>query len=129
MRMQGMRFAVLLALAVMLPACAGGSGSTARQARAQSRYSHTLHDRFYEAWQQPPTVGATYGKVSVPVDVEINARGRIVSFALVRPSGYPRIDASIRAVRGRVRRVPPPPGLAEGATFRLRINFDLDVKR
>ncbi len=94
---------------------------------AQSHYSHELHSRFYEAWQQPSVVSAPRGKVSVPVDVEIDWRGRVNRFVLVKPSGFPRIDASVRAVRNRVRQVPAPPGQPKGTMFHLRINFDLDV--
>lgn len=88
-----------------------------------------LHSRFYEAWVQPASVGAASGKVSVPVDVVVDHDGRVLQFNIVRPSGYPRIDASIRAVRTRVRRVAPPPSTTARDLFRLRIFFELDVKR
>ena len=112
------------AVALLFGACAGGGN---RASSPPGRYSHSLHDRFYEAWVQPEMVGAPRGKVSVPVDVRIAANGRVLSFQIVNSSGYPRIDASIRAVGRRVRKVAPPP-LTSGE-FKLRINFDLDVKR
>ena len=112
------------AAALVFSSCSGGAN---RSSSPPGRYSHTLHSRFYEAWVQPEMVGAPRGKVSVPVDVRIAPTGRVLSFRLVRSSGYPRIDASIRAVGRRVRKVAPPP-LTSGE-YKLRINFDLDVKR
>lgn len=112
------------AVVLVFASCSGGGG---RPSAPPGRYSHTLHSRFYEAWVQPEMVGAPRGKVSVPVDVRIAPSGRVLSFEMVRSSGYPRIDASIRAVGRRVRKVAPPP-LTSGE-YKLRINFDLDVKR
>ena len=112
------------AVVLVLASCSGGGS---RPSAPPSRYSHTLHSRFYEAWVQPEMVGAPRGKVSVPVDVRIAPGGRVLSFEIVRSSGYPRIDASIRAVGRRVRRVAPPP--LRSGEYKLRINFDLDVKR
>ena len=117
---------LLLCAALMIGGCSSGSGRGAGRS-VPGRYSHTLHDRFYEAWVQPDLVGAPRGKVSVPVDLRIDRRGRVLSFKPARLSGYPKIDASIRAVGRRVRKVQPPP--ITSGEFRLRINFDLDVKR
>ena len=113
--------------AMLLAACSSGSSGDGSSTREAGRYSHLLHSRFYEAWVQPKIVGASRGKISVPVDVRIDARGRVVSFKPRRLSGYPKIDASIVAVGRRVRKVAPPP--TSGGEFKLRINFDLDVKR
>ena len=116
-----------LVAALLLASCSGGSGSRGSAAAGSGRYAHVLHSRFYEAWVQPKIVGAPRGKLSVPVDVRIDARGRVSSFKPTRLSGYPKVDASIAAVGKRVRKVAPPP--SSGGEFRLRINFDLDVKR
>ena len=113
--------------ALLLANCSGGSGSRGSSAAGSGRYAHVLHSRFYEAWAQPEVVGAPRGKVSVPVDVRIDPRGRVLSFKPARLSGYPKVDASIAAVGRRVRKVAAPP-ISRGE-YKLRINFDLDVKR
>ncbi len=121
------RFCLLVvAVALVFSACSG-SGAKRSGLSGSSRYSHTMHNRFYEAWVQPKIVGAPLGKVSVPVDVRIDPRGRVLSFKPARLTGYRRIDESIAAVGRRVRRVTPPP-VSEGE-FKLRIYFELDVKR
>ena len=64
-----------------------------------------------------------------PVIVDINGNGRVVRFKIAQPSGYRALDDSIRAAGKRVGQVDPPP-LPDGTKqVRLRINFDLDVKR
>lgn len=107
--------------------CAGPPPRPALNPTELGRYSHALHDRFYEAWQQPVSVGLPSGKISVPVDVTIDNTGRVVGFRIVKPSGNARVDNSIAAVGETVTRVAPPPGIALGKTFKLRIYFELDV--
>jgi TonB family protein len=109
--------------------CAGPPPQPALNSAVTDRYGHTLHDRFYEAWQQPAAVRLPTGQISVPVDVTIDNTGRVVGFRIVKPSGNIRIDNSIAAVEKTVRQVAPPPGIAPGKIFRLRIYFELDVTR
>ena len=111
--------------ALLLAGCAGNDrGGSARGAGS---YSHTLHTRFYEAWRQPDAIRRTARrKISVPVDVLIDERGRVVEFTPARRSGYPALDASIAAIGKRVKKVPAPPG---NGPFKLRIYFVLDVRR
>lgn len=112
---------------VILAGCAGPSPQPAVKSAGVGRYGHELHDRFYEAWQQPAVVGALPMTISVPVDIAIDSSGRVLNFRIVRPSGNTRIDNSIAAVKEAVKQVPPPPGIAPGKTFKLRIYFELDV--
>ncbi len=114
-----------LGLALILSACSGGAGVRNSEA---GRYSHRMHNRFYEAWVQPTTVGLPRGKISVPIDVEIDLHGTIASFKIVRPSGNAAVDQSIAAVGRRIQHVAPPPGASAGKLFRLRIFFELDVR-
>ena len=116
-----------IAAALLLASCSNGTNSRGDSVAGSGHYSHVLHSRFYEAWVQPKIVGAPRGKVSVPVDVRIDRRGRVLSFKPVRLSGPSKVDASIVAVGRRVRKVAAPP--ISGGEYRLRINFDLDVKR
>ena len=124
------RVALVLALGVatLFVGCFGG-GSSRGPAPVDSRYSNLLHSRFYRAWEQPAVLNAPRGKISVPVDVQIDARGRVSGFTIAQPSGYPELDASIRAVARKVRKVEPPPSAEGSKVFQLRIFFDLDVKQ
>ena len=114
-------------VALLFTSCSGAGEKRLGTAATSGRYSHTLHSRFYEAWVQPKIVGAPRGKVSVPVDVRIDPRGRVLSFTPAELSGYQRVDQSIAAVGRRVRKVAPPP--ITSGEYKLRIYFDLDVRR
>ncbi len=118
---------ILGIFSLVLAGCAGPAPKPAVNSAALGRYGHTLHDRFYEAWQQPAVVGLQPEKISVPVDVEIDSEGRILDFRIVRSSGNASIDSSIAALKETVRQVAPPQGIAPGGIFRLRIYFELDV--
>lgn len=118
---------VLLALVFLCAACAGG-GRSASPADF-SAYSHRMHNRFYNAWVPPESVSVKRRKkVSVPVDVEIDERGRVVSFTRAKSSGDPAIDESIEAVGRKIRKVARPPGTTASKPFQLRVNFELDVR-
>ncbi len=117
---------LLTSLAFFLTAC-GGSGGGKRTVDTSS-YSHRMHNRFYQAWVPPANISSTRAKISVPVDVEIDARGRVLSFAIARSSGNTAVDDSINAVASRVRKVARPPGASANQPFKLRIFFELDVR-
>jgi TonB family protein len=118
-----------VALALLLAGCFGGGDKNTAVAINDSRYTHALHSRFYAAWEQPDSVAAPRGKISVPADVEIDRNGRVLRFEIAKSSGYPAIDDSIRAAGKRVRQVDRPPIPSETKRLKLRVNFDLDVKR
>lgn len=121
--------AATFAIALICAGCFGGHGSRhVADAAAVDAYSHSLHNRFYNAWVQPKTVGASRGKVSVPVDLEIDRTGRVLIFQIAKPSGHPAVDASIEAVAAKVRKVDRPPISSGSKNFALRIYFELDVK-
>ena len=119
---------VPLLCALLLSACASGGSRTA-SSREAGRYRHRMHNRFYEAWVQPRSVPAPRGKISVPVDVQIDGAGQVRRFHIAKPSGYAAIDESIRNVGRRVTKVAPPPVASSNERFDLRIFFELDVKR
>ena len=110
---------------VLLAGCFGGSGA---RATPDSRYSNKLHSRFYRAWVQPSSVAAPPGKISVPVDVQIDQSGRVARFRIAKSSGYPAFDQSVMAVSQKVTQVDPPPATTRRGLFKLRIFFDLDVR-
>jgi TonB family protein len=113
---------------LVVAGCAGPPPEPAVSPAVVGRYSHTLHDRFYEAWQHPASIGLPRGRISVPVDVTIDNTGRILRFRIVKSSGNERIDSSIAAVGKTVTRVAPPPGTTSGKPFQLRIYFELDIR-
>ena len=122
---------VLLACAVlMLSSCAGLFGGGSRTATSvDSKYSHQLHSRFYNAWQQPTSVAATRGRITVVADVSVDVQGRVKKFKIVQPSGYREIDDSVRAAGRSVKQVEPPPLPTGTDRLQLRVYFDLDVRR
>ena len=117
----------VFASVLLFAGCFGGGSKRSGAPAVDPRYSNMLHGRFYRAWEQPAVLDAPRGKISVPADVQIDSGGRVSAFKIVKPSGYPELDASIRAAGNQVREVDPPPSGA--ANFKLRIYFDLDVKR
>ncbi len=108
--------------------CFGGARRHSHENANAELYAHQLHDRFYGHWVPPESVPGKRGKVSVPVDVRIDHRGRVVEFKIAQPSGRAVIDESIAAVASVVRRVDPPPFRLTDQFFKLRIYFELDVK-
>lgn len=119
---------LIVVSALLVTGCFGG-GEKRSGAAVDRRYSKMLSGRFYEAWEQPAALDAARGRISVPVDVQIDQRGRVSRFKIAQASGYAELDDSIRAAGKRVREVEPPPSGAANGPFTLRINFDLDVKR
>ncbi len=99
------RWLPLLAAFFLCAGCASGRRSSPYETKADSEYSHRLHQRFYREWVQPRDVSAPPGRVSVPVDVEIERDGRVRRFRIAKSSGYPAIDASVRAVGASVQNV------------------------
>ncbi len=119
----------VIAIALFLVGCFGGDeAGPSVNAATINAYSHMLHNRFYNAWVQPEAVGAPHGKISVPVDLQIDPHGRVLSFRLMKSSGYPAIDESIEAAGAQVRKVEPPPTASSGQLYAVRIYFELDVK-
>lgn len=112
----------------VLSGCAGGGAAHSTDSAEAGRYSHLMHNRFYEAWVQPKTVESAREKISVPADVRIDGNGRVVSFKIVKPSGNEKIDRSIAVVGEKVTQVTPPPLARSQQRFDLRIYFELDVK-
>jgi TonB family protein len=113
---------------LFLTACFGGAGDHSYDRAKAELYAHQLHDRFYEHWTPPGVVQGERGKVPVPVDVRIDADGRVIDFKIAQSSNRPAIDKSIAAVASAVRRVDSPPFRLANRFYELRIYFELDVK-
>ncbi len=119
---------LLMAALFVFSGCAGRSDRGPAN-RASSRYSNRMHDRFYEAWVPPASISGARGKIKVPADITIDAKGRVRSFQIAKSSGYPALDESVRAVGRKVTKVARPPATPSGSEFHLRVFFELDVKR
>jgi TonB family protein len=90
-------------------------------------YGSMLHDRFYSEWAQPTSVANAGGKNSVLVKLRIEKDGRVSGFEIVRPSGNPELDESVKALANRVSQVEPlPDGLGKGDHYDVKINFELN---
>jgi outer membrane biosynthesis protein TonB len=104
-----------------------GSGSTASEF---GWYGNMLHDRFYSAWIQPTTIGASGNKISTLVKVRIEKDGRVSRFEIIKPSENVVVNESVSAVGQRVTQVDPPPGgLANGDHYDVKINFELNTEQ
>lgn len=124
-----MRRIGIVVLALVVSGCFGGGRWHHHIDRAAAdRYAHRLHDVFYEAWMQPSTVTAPRGKISLPVDIQIDKDGRVAKFQITKSSGDSVIDDSIAAIAKAVRKVEPPPVTSRRGYYKLRIYFELDVK-
>jgi TonB family protein len=89
-------------------------------------YGSMLHDRFYSEWAQPSIENAV-GKNSALVKLRIEKDGRVSSFEIVRSSGNPELDDSVKAIASRVSHVEPlPDGLGKGDHYDVKINFELN---
>lgn len=129
MTLHSIRYLLVGGLCLLAIGCGGRASRPSRDPAAVGRYGHQLHDRFYEAWIQPPAVALSHGKISVPVDVTIAGDGRVLDFRIAKASGNERIDKSIEAMGTKVTQVAPPPETPSDKTFKVRIYFELDVKR
>ena len=107
-----------------------GTGSGAAKSSEFAWYGTMLHDRFHKAWEQPTSVVATGAKVSTIVKIRIEKDGRVSKFAIVKPSGNVVVDESVAAIAQRVTQVDPlPEGLAKGAFYEVKIDFELNAEK
>jgi TonB family protein len=107
-----------------------GTGNGAAKGSEFSWYGTMLHDRFYKAWEQPTSVVATGAKMSTIVKIRIEKDGRVSKFAIVKPSGNVVVDESVAAIAQRVTQVDPlPEGLAKGAFYEVKIDFELNAEK
>jgi TonB family protein len=120
--------ALLGAALLLLTGCFGGAAGKRTATITDSAYSHQLNNRFHAAWQQPASVAATRGRITVIADVTIDLQGRVQRFKIVQPSGYAEVDESVRAAGRSVQQVEPPPLPTGNDRLQLRIYFDLEVK-
>jgi TonB family protein len=107
-----------------------GSGNGTTQPSELAWYGTMLHDRFHKAWEQPKSIVATGAKMSTIVKIRIEKDGRVSKFAIVKPSGNVVVDESVAAIAEHVTQVDPlPDGLAKGAYYEVKIDFELNAEK
>jgi TonB family protein len=107
-----------------------GSGTGTTQPSEFAWYGTMLHDRFHKAWEQPTSIVATGAKMSTIVKLRIEKDGRVSKFTIVKPSGNVVMDESVAAIAPRVTQVDPlPNGLAKGAYYEVKIDFELNAEK
>lgn len=108
----------------------GGRGGTVAGGRrgggaGAGAVKSELDARLDAAWTQPPGLGGA-SNLYVDVTVRVERDGRVSSTRILKASGHPAMDASVKDALSRVRRVRAfPPGYdGDGETFeyRFRIN-------
>jgi outer membrane biosynthesis protein TonB len=108
----------------------GGHSGGGSSASEFGWYGNMLHDRFYSAWVQPTSTAASGAKISTLVKVRIERDGRVSRFDIIKPSENVVVNESVAAVAKRVTEVDaPPPGLANGNHYEVKINFELNTKQ
>jgi TonB family protein len=107
-----------------------GNTNGTPQASEFAWYGTMLHDRFHKAWEQPTSIVATGAKMSALVKIRIEKDGRVSKFTIVKPSGNVVMDESVAAIASRVMQVDPlPSGLAKGAYYEVKIDFELNAEK
>jgi TonB family protein len=109
---------------------AKGSGNETKQPSELAWYGTMLHDRFHKAWEQPKSIVSTGVKMSTIVKIRIEKDGRVSQFTIVKPSGNVVVDESVASIAKRVTQVDPlPEGLAKGAYYEVKIDFELNAEK
>jgi TonB family protein len=107
-----------------------GLGNGTTQPSEFAWYGTMLHDRFHKAWEQPTSIVATGAKMSTVVKLRIEKDGRVSKFTIVKQSGNVVMDESVAAIAQRVTQVDPlPNGLAKGAYYEVKIDFELNAEK
>ncbi len=106
-----------------------GSPGGGNNASEFAWYGNMLHDRFYRAWIQPTKNIGPGTKISTLVRVRIEKDGRVSKFEIIKPSGNPVVNESVRMVAKQVTQVDAPPtGLIKGDHYDVKINFELNTE-
>jgi len=89
------------------------------------RYYVHVHDRMYEAWDQPGAINDR--KLMAIVTIKVARDGSIVDVALKRSSGNRLMDNSALAAARKVRMLEPPPdALLKGSVAEISVDFHME---
>lgn len=87
-------------------------------------YLH-VHDRMYEAWEQPGSVNDR--KLMAVVTIKVARDGSIVSATIKRSSGNKAMDNSALAAARKVQMLEPPPDvLVKGSAAEISVEFQME---
>jgi protein TonB len=99
----------------------GGGGPT------YANFKQTVMSVYLNAWEPPAGLDAE--RAVTKTSVTIARDGTVVSARITVPSGNPAMDASVRRVLDRVKRVAPLPADSKESERTVPIVFDLTAKR
>ncbi len=87
-------------------------------------YLH-IHDKMYEAWEQPGSVNDR--KLMAVVTIKVARDGSIVGVTLKRSSGNKLMDSSAMAAARKVQMLEPPPeALVKGSAAEISVDFQME---
>jgi TonB family protein len=106
----------------------GIPGGVGKGSLFSSYYIH-VHDKMYEAWEQPGDALHWDKKVMTTIVIRVARDGRIENVSLKVPSGNKLMDDSALAAARRVSQLDrPPDGLVKGLFAEISIDFQLEDK-
>ena len=103
----------------------GIAGGIGKGSPFWSYYLH-VHDRMYEAWEQPGQAVSYDKKLVATILLRVARDGRIVDVRLQNPSGNKLMDDSALAAAHDVPRLDPLPEGLGGDTADISVNFRLE---
>jgi TonB family protein len=106
---------------------AEGNGTGRGSGEAYANYDQAVKSIYEDAWV-PPDDASSENPVVV-VTVTIASDGNVLESRIVKPSGDPGVDSSVRRTLERVTSVRPFPEGAKEKQRTYRIKFDLNAKR
>jgi TonB family protein len=103
----------------------GIAGGVGKGSQFWSYYMH-VHDRMYEAWDQPGQAKSLDKKLVTTVILHVARDGRIEGVRLDRPSGNKLMDDSVMSAAHNVPRLDPLPEGLGGDFAEISVNFRLE---
>jgi outer membrane biosynthesis protein TonB len=103
----------------------GIAGGVGKGSQFASYYMH-VHDRMYEAWDQPGQAKSLDKKLVTTLILHVARDGRIEGVRLDRPSGNKLMDDSVMSAAHSVPRLDPLPEGLGGDFAEISVNFRLE---
>lgn len=89
-------------------------------------YYQQVHDRMYEAWEQPGEAVNWDKKLMATVLLRVARDGRVLDISLQGSSGNKTMDDSAMTAARKVQKLDPLPDGLGGATANITVNFQLE---
>jgi len=103
----------------------GIAGGVGKGSQFASYYMH-VHDRMYEAWDQPGQAKSLDKKLVTTLILHVARDGRIEGVRLARPSGNKLMDDSVMSAAHSVPRLDPLPDGLGGDFAEISVDFQLE---